>query len=472
MSSVKVEDRPVDSIIVEREARQRNKLDSDVKQLASSIERSGLLNPIIIHDDGRLVAGERRLEAHRQLARTHIRCTIFESLSPTDAYLIEIQENLQRKDLSWQDQAKAISTYHKLKLVSTHGQWTHLATANDIGLSEQQVGTYLTVAAELIDEEVAGCQTLRGALNLLTGRAERAVAAAQSRGLDIVASLPQILPKNASKEEVEASIMSSLTGDLDAPPKPQVDIIAAGKLAQASLKQTATRKEQTDDQPIQEADFCKWVENYTGEPFDVLHVDFPYKDYSGSNTRRTGRAHIAPMYASTANIFWDLLEAFLEHQDKIAYPVAHCVFWFDMEYYAAVRESFEKAGWKLAQPHPLIWTKPYQGVAADTKRRPRHCYETALLLSRGDRKLVRIEQDYYDCRVDEKLHANQKPQAMLRHFLRMLVDEHTAVLDPTCGSGSALAVARALGSPRILGLELDPSNVDIAKHILNRSASK
>jgi ParB-like chromosome segregation protein Spo0J len=438
----------------------------------SSIERSGLINAIVIHEDGRLVAGERRLEAHKLLGKAEIEVRIFERLSETDAFLVELQENLQRRDLSWQDTAAAILAYHNMKQ-ARFGGWNQQGTASDLGLSHDVVSRYMIVAKELSDAEVAGCQTMQGALNLLRGRAERAVAAATSRGLDIVAVLPTI-PKGATKEEATAALSNMLVESLDtvAPPSDLGAILSAGKVATESLKRTQTRKEHTDVQPIQQADFLEWVETYSGEPFDVLHIDFPYgKGYSGSNTRRTGRAHITPRYADDPDIFWELLGALLQHQDKIAYPTAHCMFWFDMQHYAATVESFEHAGWTLTQPHPLIWTKPYQGVAADTKRRPRHCYETALLLSRGDRRLVRLDQDFYECRVDEKLHMNQKPAAMLKHFLRMLVDEHTSVLDPTCGSGSALAAARAIGANRILGLELDPSNVDVAKFVLQRSAA-
>jgi DNA modification methylase len=166
---------------------------------------------------------------------------------------------------------------------------------------------------------------------------------------------------------------------------------------------------------------------------------------------------------------WELLESLLTWQDKLALPVAHMIFWFDMSFYGGLVESITNSGWKLVQPYPLIWHKPYQGVAADTKRRPRHTYETALLFSRGDRKLVKLDQDCFVGRKEENLHINQKSEEMLTQFLGMLVDANTAVFDPTCGSGSALAVARRLGSPRVLGLELDKENAEVAKHVLQRS---
>lgn len=474
IETVVTEFRDVASIIVERETRQRKTLDKDIKQLAESIERSGLINPIVIHEDGRLVAGERRLEAHKLAGIKKIRCTIFEQLSKSEAFLIELQENLARRQLSWQDEVNAVLEYHNMKKGLT-GEWTTQGTSEDIGLSQTQVKFYLTVASHLSDPEVAACQTMQGAYNLLKGRAERATAAAQNRGLQIASVLPEILPAG-NKAERTAAISSLLSSaPLDSIRVEEADpfaILAAGKVAEESLR-AQRETEEEDNSVIITGDFLEWVQEYDGPKYDVLHIDFPYgKNYSGANTRKTGKAHIAPRYKDDPDIYWNLLEGLLEHIDKIAFPIAHIIFWFDMDFYAATRESFERSGWNLVQPHPLIWTKPYQGVAADTKRRPRHCYETALLLTRGDRKLVKLDQDYFEGRTDEKLHINQKPVAMLKHFLRLVVDEHTAVLDPTCGSGSALAAARDLGAARILGLELDPSNAEIARFVVNRSVEE
>lgn len=468
--------RLIAEIAVERETRQRSSLDKEVEALADSLRTVGLLNPIVIHEDGRLIAGERRLAAARKVGWDKIRCTIIERLTPAKAYLIELLENIARKQLSWQDEAKAVLQYHTMQQEAVQG-WNAKATGMDIGYSESATYRYLRVADRLSDPEVAGCQSLDGAFNLLRGRAERATAAAASRGLQLAGVLPTITtPLEGTKEQKTAALEAMLSGSSleeienakDADPFAILDV---GEIAAASLREAVAEElaASNGESPILTANFIEWAEQYSGPKFDVLHIDFPYgKDYRGSNTRRTGRAHVAPLYKDDPDVFWELLETLLEHQDRIAFPVAHCIFWFDMEYYAPIRESFGAAGWQLVQPYPLIWAKPYQGVAADTKRRPRHCYETALLFSRGDRRLVRLDQDFFEGRKEEGLHLNQKSIRMLKQFLGLVVDEHTAVLDPTCGSGTALAASRSLGAKRILGLELDESNAEVARFILAR----
>jgi N6-adenosine-specific RNA methylase IME4/ParB-like chromosome segregation protein Spo0J len=55
-------------------ARHRREL-GDIASLARSIERLGLLHPVVVTPDGRLIAGERRLEAYKMLGRTEIPVT-------------------------------------------------------------------------------------------------------------------------------------------------------------------------------------------------------------------------------------------------------------------------------------------------------------------------------------------------------------------------------------------------------------
>lgn len=453
--------------------RQRSNAKAD-DGLISSIETNGLLNPIILNDDKSLIAGERRLDAFRQLKRSTIPARFFSQLNQRQAHLVELQENLQREDLTWQELARSIERQHRFAKEEFAG-WTDVATANEIGLSNTQTSRYLAVAAYLHDPDIAGASTLTGAHNLLESRANRSIAAATARGLlaadDVAASL---LPPDASKEEKTQHLMNILSGDMESAAAGTSDLLGKlerGAQAEAALEAAATIQRSTaaDDDRIQQVDFIEWAESYSGPPFDVIHCDFPYgKNYSGSRTRRTGKATIAPAYADKADVLFALVEAFTRNQDRFCLPQAHCIFWFDMVHYCWLKEHFTAAGWKLAQPHPLIWTKNFQGVASDVERRPRHCYETALLLTRGDRRIRSLTKDYWEERVDEKLHISQKPIDMLTHFLQLVVDEHTDVLDPTCGSGTALVAAAKLKAARILGLELDESNVDVARFILQR----
>ena len=79
-----------------------------LSELAESIDRHGLLQPIVVKPEGQgyvLVAGQRRLLAHRRLGRERIPA-LLTSGRPDELALIE---NLQREDLAPLDEAEALA---------------------------------------------------------------------------------------------------------------------------------------------------------------------------------------------------------------------------------------------------------------------------------------------------------------------------------------------------------------------------
>lgn len=91
---------PIERIIVDKEERVRVDL-GDIAGLRDSISKLGLLNPIVIDENDRLVAGYRRLTACRELGwrEVDVRIVAFEGdlLRELDA---EVAENVFRKDFT------------------------------------------------------------------------------------------------------------------------------------------------------------------------------------------------------------------------------------------------------------------------------------------------------------------------------------------------------------------------------------
>jgi N6-adenosine-specific RNA methylase IME4/ParB-like chromosome segregation protein Spo0J len=69
----------------------------DTESLAASIEAVGLLHPIVIHKDGRLVAGARRIRAFKLLGRKTIPATIVDLAEIVRG---ESDENFERQDFT------------------------------------------------------------------------------------------------------------------------------------------------------------------------------------------------------------------------------------------------------------------------------------------------------------------------------------------------------------------------------------
>lgn len=72
----------------------------DVSQLAASIVSVGLLNPVTVSADMKLIAGERRIAAHRLLGLAEIEVRVAETISDARDFLVaERDENTQRKEM-------------------------------------------------------------------------------------------------------------------------------------------------------------------------------------------------------------------------------------------------------------------------------------------------------------------------------------------------------------------------------------
>lgn len=80
----------------------------DIAGLAASIEKYGLLHPIVVDDAGTLVAGERRLRAIQSLGWESVEVRDLGELSDAERAEIELEENLQRKDLTPLERAKTV----------------------------------------------------------------------------------------------------------------------------------------------------------------------------------------------------------------------------------------------------------------------------------------------------------------------------------------------------------------------------
>ena len=139
------------------------------------------------------------------------------------------------------------------------------------------------------------------------------------------------------------------------------------------------------------------------------------------------------------------------------------IFWFPIKHYSKVCGFLESLGadW-VVNPVPLIWTKPGEGIIPRPEHDPRQCYEGAFFCTRGGLPIVQSVDNVRSAPTVKGRHMSEKPAEMLRHFFRMIVSEHTMMLDPTC-DGSALRAAQSLMARRVLGLEVNPEFAALAR---------
>lgn len=436
-------------IWIDRESRQRKEI--DVSDLLESIPRRGVLVPIIVVDevgpDGqpyKLLAGERRFTACTKLGLSEIPASLLNDLPLVDQQVIELEENLRRKDLTWQEQCEAIFKLHET--LSAQGEWSFTKTAEHLGFSPSWVQQCCRIAKEFHRDNVRAFESFTRAQNFLAREDERMAA-------DAISSI-----LSSATEAVEAHDKASPIEDLlnpspDAVEKPTTRLPAV----------------LSSEKSILHTSFLDWAPQYQGEPFNLIHCDFPY----GVNVfggKWSGKAAWS-QYKDTADIYEKLIVCLCENLDRLMAHSAHLVFWLsaDIKIQARTLALFAEFAPQLSFSNfPLVWLKSDNvGIVPDPKREPRRIVETALIASREDRLLVRPVSNAIAAQTNKEHHPHTKPEPVLKHFLQMFVDKNTRMLDPTCGGGSSLRAAESLGAAHVLGLEINDEYVANARKALN-----
>lgn len=103
---------PVKEIKVKKRVRQDL---GNLEDLKDSLRTYGLLNPITINRNYELIAGERRLQAAKQLGWTNIQANIVDNLSEVEQLEMEIEENNQRKEFTDEELLAGYKRLDKLR---------------------------------------------------------------------------------------------------------------------------------------------------------------------------------------------------------------------------------------------------------------------------------------------------------------------------------------------------------------------
>jgi len=409
---------PVADIVVKPDRQRKEITEESLAEMCESITRlGGLIHPILLDKDNVLIAGERRLRAHIALGLPTIDARFHTTENPQELEVIELEENLKRQDLTWQDKVAAIGRLH-----TAYGlidpAWTVGKTAAAVGLNASHVSHLLG-----IDEEVKAGNTKV----LAAGKMSEAMTA---------------IKRKRNRE------MEDLIGALEDPTPAQV-ARAAKDGAPSPAKPSG---------PVLHGDFLEWSASYSGPKFNFIHCDFPY----GVGMHKSGQAsHALGTYEDTKDIYFTLLEAFVKNYSNFGSSIAHIMFWYSQKFDAETKDLLARIPGAKVFPFRLIWHKSDgKGIVPDQMREGRRTYETAFLVSVGDRHITKIANMSIAAPTDSaREHVSRKPPGVLASFFPMFIEPgKTRMLDPTCGSGSALVVAKSLGA-EVFGIERDEEYV-------------
>lgn len=407
--------------------RQRTRMDpTALNELSTSIQLNGLLHPPVIGlspEGYTLIAGGRRLAAieliyamGEQFAYSvstvpvgMVPVTALEDLTPLQLMELELEENIRREDLSWQDRAAATARIADIKreIAGEKGapEPSTRQIAEETGRAHDVVQSDLDLARNLADPDVAKAATKKEALKIL-------------------------------KRKVQAE--------------------ANTKLAEAVGRDHATGR-----MKVFQADCLEWMREASPEQFDVILTDPPYGMGADQFGDSGGVAAGAHGYRDDANTFIGLMERLPEALWAVAKPEAHLYLFCDIGWFQFISDCLTNVGWRVHRT-PLIWHKPNGLRAPWPEHGPWRRYETLVYAIKGDRKTTGLYPDLVTVPADDNLgHAAQKPVALYEDLLRRSVRPGDSVFDPFCGSGPIFAAAQSL-SCYATGVEMDASAYGIS----------
>jgi DNA modification methylase len=442
---VKRKNIPVDAVNVP--ADRIRELDQErAAALAIRIARYGLLHPITVIEDGEgkfiLIAGRHRLEAFVINQQKNIPASILDLSDPTDRLIVEYEENVRRKDLSWQDNCLYVLSIHEARC-NLDEEWNSEKTAEDLAISDSAISRYLNVGRAIRENDVEICeaQNLSAANAILERRYRRSVDREISDFVEAGGTLDVL-------EEMLAGVPSITSPSRGVPKLPSAE--------------KAIRPAKMD---IHVGDFFTWAPEYSGPKSDFIHLDPPY-GISHDESDQGGARHWNA-YEDTPEIFWKFLNTLVDNQDNLMQPKCHIMLWFTMNFYRDILAFFEKQKGFKVLPHPLIWYKSDNtGIVPDPLREGRRVYETALVISRGDRLIRKSASNLaaFPANKHATDHISEKPRGMLSQFFRMFVEPgDTTFLDVCCGSGSSVVAAAFHRAKHLYALDLDDRNVETAR---------
>lgn len=184
----------------------------ELKLLADSIARSGIIQPLAVRKCGNgkyeIIAGERRFRAAKMAGVRRIPCVLHNTDDKTAA-IYSIMENLQRQDLSFFEEAEAIN-----RLISVYDM-SQLEIASRLGIAQSTLSNKLRLL-RLNDEQRKRILTAR-----FTERHARALIRLEESDRD--SALDYIIANSLTLKESEEYIEGILNPNIPetaAAPKP------------------------------------------------------------------------------------------------------------------------------------------------------------------------------------------------------------------------------------------------------------
>lgn len=402
-------------ILVEDRAREDL---GDIDALVASIKEKGVIQPITLGKDNKLLAGGRRYTAATMAGLETIPAIIRDDTDTLDEKEIELIENIHRKDFTWQERAKLTAEIDALYRAKDPN-WSQARTAELLGKSVGITNKDMQLAKAIeVIPELSEAKTADDAFKMIKKVQEDAIVAELRRRQDAQHTRP------VQAHGVDAGVAAAIS----------------------TAKQNYIIKDV----------FVGLSGLRSNGHITIIECDPPY-GIDLNNQKMSSESPDSTVHGYK-EIHSSVYEGFLEKLTAELYRVAgkDCwlVFWFGQSWQREVLDALRKAGWAVDEI-PAIWVKP-QGQTMQPELYYARCWEPFYLCRKG--KPVMAERGRSNVftynGASSKYHPTQRPVELIEDIFRTLSTGMDTVLIPFLGSGATLRACYNKGL-KGFGFDLD-----------------
>jgi ParB family chromosome partitioning protein len=398
----------------------------DIDELKRSIEEDGLISPIAVRetDNGyELLAGERRLTAVRQLGWPEIEVRLYEGeLTELKRKQIELEENINRKDMTWQEEAFLKREIHNLRL-AIHGKKTSTSPNAD-GWSLRDTAKLMGVTHPMITNDI--------------------------KLAEAVESFPEYDWQNCKTRADAQKQLKKLTKTLT-----RHDAVEAFE----KTKSNKSKFLQEIANSYILGDFFELVKKVPDNFADWVEVDPPYA-IDLKQVKKDFNNKYVSYNEIDKNVYPEFLENSLKQCYRILKPSGWAIFWFGPDpWFQPVIDTIRSVGFKCFAV-PGLWRKP-NGQTMQPNTRLANCYEMFFYAYKSDGALNKPGRsnifEFPPMHESKKWHPTQRPLELMCELLETFSAPGSQGVVPFLGSGVTL-LAAAQTSRNCFGYDNDPNN--------------
>ncbi len=375
----------------------------DLTDLIHSIRTQGVISPIAVRPTSNnrylLIAGGRRLRASKEAGLEVIPTRIFtKELTELELRVLELAENIQRKDMGWMEEAKLKREIHLLQQ-KIHGKptpgpseakgWSVEDTASMLGISRTSAGQAIALAENI--------EKLSGVVDFSKMKSAKEAGSVINNISEAV--LRKELVKRAERKKEAEPFLQALYNSF---------IIS---------------------------DVFEGMSKLPDESFDCVILDPPY----GIVINDTKKENDCETYTEVEQKKYLLfMEQVLKETFRLQKPNTFCVCWFGIEpWFEYIYNLGISAGYS-GNRIVGVWTKP-NGQSLNPSTQLASAFEPFFIFKKGAPILAKPGRtnvfSFSPVPPQRKYHPTQKPLELASEIIQTFSFESSKILVPFLGSG-------------------------------------